>query len=57
MLKNEVELKDKIEPKKPRLNLSNQVQMSFLPETNANFSILYSKLEDNIKARMDETTL
>ena len=31
--------------------------MLFLPETDADFSTLYAKLEDNIKAEMDETKL
>ena len=57
ILRDEVELKDKIGPKKPRLNLPNQVQMLFLLETDTVFSILYSKLEDNIKARIDKTKL
>jgi len=55
--KDEAELKDEAEPKKPRRNLPTQVQMSFLTETDTDFSALYSKLEDNIKAGMDEKKL
>ena len=46
--------KDEVKPKKPRLNLPNQVQMSFVKEANTDFSALHSKLEDNIKAGMDD---
>ena len=42
---------------KPRFNLPNQVQMSFLPESDADLSTLHANLEDNIKAEMDETKL
>ena len=55
--KDKAKLKNKIVPKKPRLNLPNQVQMSLLSETNTDFSALYWKLEDNIKTRMGETKL
>ena len=46
--------KDEVKPKKPRLNLPNQVQMSFAKEADTDFSALHSKLEDNIKAGMDD---
>ena len=46
--------KDEVKPKKPRLNLPNQVQMSFVKEADTDFSALHSKLEDNFKARMDD---
>ena len=57
ILKDEVEPKDEKESKKPRLNLSNQVQMLFLTKTDADFSVLYLKLEDNIQAEVDENKL
>ena len=55
--KDEVEPKDEVKLKKPRLNLFAQVQMSFKKEANTDFSALCSKLEDNVKAEMDETKL
>ena len=52
-----MEPKDEVKPKKPRLNLPDQVQMSFKKEADTDFSPLHSRLEDNIKAEMDETKL
>ena len=49
--------KEMVKPKKPRLNLPNQVQMAFAKEAETDFSALHSKLEDNIKAGMDDGKL
>ena len=46
--------KDEVKPKKPRLSLPNQVQMSFVKEADTDFSALCSKLEDNVKAGMED---
>ena len=51
------EPKDEKESKKPKLNLSNQVQILFLTKTDADFSTLYLKLEYNIKAEIDKNKL
>jgi len=48
--------KDEVEAKKPRINLPDQVQMSFVKETEVDFGALYSKLETNIKEGMDLNT-
>ena len=45
---------DKEEPKKRKVSLPDQVQMSFLKETDTDFSALHAKLEANIKDEMDE---
>ena len=43
-----------MKPKKPRLNLPNKVQMPFVKEADTDFSALCSKLEDDVKAGMDD---
>jgi len=45
--------KDLVEPK-PCINLPEPVQMSFMKETDADFSKLFAKLETNVKDGMDE---
>ena len=40
--------------KKQKVSLPNPVQISFLKETNMDYSALYTKLESNIKSNMAE---
>ena len=47
-------LKDLVEPNKPCVNLPEPVQISFVKETNADFSEPFSKLEVNTKDDMNE---
>ena len=46
--------KDEEEPKKRKVHLPDQVQMSFLKEIDADFGDLYYTLESNIKDGIDE---
>ena len=46
--------KDEVDPKKLRVNLTYQVQMYFVKETDVDFSTLHSNLEENVKEGMDE---
>ena len=49
--------KNEVEPKKQKINLPNQMQMSFVKVHETDYSALHSKLEASAKEGMDEEKL